>query len=249
MTTPDKLRLDRLLTNRGLAPTRSRARDLIKRGIVSVNGFVEKRAGVEFREDIDIALAEEWSGYVSRGSLKLAAALDAFGFDCADRTALDIGASTGGFTQILLRGGARKVYAVDTGTGQLEASLNEDARVINLEKTDARRLDRELIREPISVIAADVSFISLTKVLPAGLALAAPGAWSVALVKPQFEVGPERVGKGGIVRDEAARREAVASVRAIFEGLSGWRIEGNMPSPIEGQSGNIEYLIGATYAP
>lgn len=236
------------MTIKGLTPTRSRARDLIKRGKVLVGGTVEKRAGLSVPDSADISVAEDWSGYVSRGGLKLAAALDAFGFDPQGRVALDIGASTGGFTQMLLRRGARLVYAVDVGTGQLHPDIAVDPRVVNLEKTDARRLDRALIPEPPAAIAVDVSFISLVKAMPAALALAAPGAWAVALVKPQFEVGREGIGKGGIVRSEALRAGTLDSVAAFFRAQAGWRVEGTLDSPIEGQSGNIEYLLGARHA-
>jgi 23S rRNA (cytidine1920-2'-O)/16S rRNA (cytidine1409-2'-O)-methyltransferase len=244
-----KLRLDQLMTSRGLAPTRSRARDLIKRGVVRVAGRVETRAGVDLPEDAEIAVAEDWGGYVSRGALKLTAALDAFGFACEGRIALDIGASTGGFTQVLLRRGAARVYAVDGGRGQLHADIAGDGRVLNLENTDARSLDGRLISEPVAAITADLSFISLIKALPAALSLAAPGAWAVALIKPQFEAGREHVGKGGIVRDEAVRAAVVERIADFFAAQPGWQVVGTMPSPIAGQSGNAEFLIGARYAP
>jgi len=249
MTERQKIRLDLLLTQHGLAPTRSRARDLIKRGVVIAAGRVETRAGAEFAPDAEIVLTEDWSGYVSRGSLKLEGALEHFGFEFTGRIALDIGASTCGYTQVLLRHGARKVYAVDTGSGQLHADIADDARVVNLEKTDARLLNTSFIPEPPGAITADVSFISLIKALPAGLMLAAPGAWAVVLVKPQFEAGPDRVGKGGIVRDETVRAEVLAAIRDFFNAQPGWSVTGEMASPISGQSGNIEYLIGARYAP
>ena len=249
MNESQKTRLDQLLTDKGLAPTRSRARDLIKRGAVLVGGRVEKRAGVGVAESVDIAVAEAWSGYVSRGGLKLAAALDAFGFEPLGRVALDIGASTGGFTQMLLRRGATRVYAVDVGSGQLHPDVAGDPRTVNLERTDARRLDHTLVPEPPGAITADVSFISLVKAMPAALALAAPGAWLVALVKPQFEVGREGVAKGGIVRSEALRQAALETVAEFFRAQAGWRVEGTLQCPIEGQSGNIEYLLGARYAP
>jgi 23S rRNA (cytidine1920-2'-O)/16S rRNA (cytidine1409-2'-O)-methyltransferase len=243
-----KTRLDQLMILKGLAQTRSRARDLIKRGVVLVAGKVERRAGVALPPEADLTVAEEWSGYVSRGALKLAAALDAFGFEAQGRVALDIGASTGGFTQELLRRGASRVYAVDVGTGQLNPGIAADPRVVNLENTDARALDRAVVRHAPTAITADVSFISLAKAMPAALALAAPGAWLVVLVKPQFEVGREGLGKGGIVRSEALRQDALHAVAGFFNAQPGWRIEGTMPSPIEGQSGNIEYLLGARYA-
>jgi 23S rRNA (cytidine1920-2'-O)/16S rRNA (cytidine1409-2'-O)-methyltransferase len=249
VTDSEKIRLDILLTLRGLAATRSRARDLIKRGLVLVAGRVETRPGVDLAADAQVGVVEDWSGYVSRGALKLAAALDHFGFACEGRAALDVGASTGGFTQILLRRGARRVWAADVGTGQLHPDIAADPRVVNLEGTDARTLGPALVPAPVDAIVADVSFISLAKALPAALALAAPDAWAIALVKPQFEVGREHVGKGGIVRSEAAREVALADVVRFFEAQPGWRVAGTMPSPIEGQSGNREYLLGARHEP
>jgi 23S rRNA (cytidine1920-2'-O)/16S rRNA (cytidine1409-2'-O)-methyltransferase len=242
------MRLDQLLTERGLAPSRSRARDLILRGLVSANGRKVERPGAPVPEDAEIAIGEAWSGYVSRGALKLAAALEAFGFDPSGRVALDIGASTGGFTQTLLRGGAARVYAVDVGRGQLDASLRADPRVVGLEGTDARALTRGLIPEAVGAITADLSFISLTKALAPGFALAAPGAWAVLLVKPQFEAGREAVGKGGIVRSEAARAEALRGVETFIAGLPGWTTLPTIPSPITGGDGNVEYLLGARHA-
>jgi 23S rRNA (cytidine1920-2'-O)/16S rRNA (cytidine1409-2'-O)-methyltransferase len=159
--------------------------------------------------------------------------------------ALDVGASTGGFTQVLLERGARKVYAVDVGHGQLHASLAADPRVVALEGFDARKLTRTVVAEPVGIITADVSFISLAKALGTALELAARGCMLVALVKPQFEVGPDRVGKGGIVRDEAARADALQAVSAWIAEQRGWRIAGSIESPITGGSGNVEYLIGA----
>ena len=249
MDNSPKTRLDQLMTIKGLAPTRSRARDLIKRGAVLVGGKVEKRAGVTLPAGADISVTEAWSGYVSRGSLKLAAALDEFRYDPRGAVALDIGASTGGFTQVLLRRGAKQVYAVDVGNGQLHPDIAGDPRVVNLENTDARRLDGVLVPEPPVAITADVSFISLGKALPAALALAEPGAWLVALVKPQFEVGRDGIGKGGIVRSEALRGAALETVAEFIRAQAGWRVEGTLQSPIDGQSGNIEYLLGARYAP
>lgn len=249
MTNALKLRLDNLIVERGLAPTRSRARDLIKRGLVTVGGKLEKRGGIELALDTEIAVDEDWSGYVSRGALKLSAALDHFGFLSEGRIALDLGASTGGFTQTLLIRGARHVYAVDVGRAQLHNDLIDEARVTSLENTDARDLHSGIVPEPVEAIAADVSFISLTKVLPAALALAAPGCWLVALVKPQFEAGREHVSKNGIVRDEAARQEALDGVVGFLTAQAGWEIAGSLISPITGQSGNTEYLLGARCAP
>jgi 23S rRNA (cytidine1920-2'-O)/16S rRNA (cytidine1409-2'-O)-methyltransferase len=239
-----KTRLDRLLVETGLAETRSRAADLIRRGCVTVGGRAELRPGAQVAPGDELAVSPEASRHVSRGGLKLKAALDAFGFEPEARVALDIGASTGGFTEVLLARGAAKVYAVDVGSGQLHAKLRADPRVVSLEGTDARNLDRSAIGEAVSAIVADVSFISLALALPAALRLAAPGAWLVALVKPQFEAGREAVGKGGIVRSEAARQQAVEKVRAWLE-EAGWEVAGTIDSPIRGGSGNEEYLIGA----
>jgi 23S rRNA (cytidine1920-2'-O)/16S rRNA (cytidine1409-2'-O)-methyltransferase len=241
------MRLDQLLTERGLVPSRSRARDLIKRGAVRAGGKVVTRPGIDVAEDAELAVEEAWSGYVSRGALKLTAALEAFGLCPRGRIALDIGASTGGFTQALLRDGATRVYAVDVGRDQLHVELRHDERVASLEETDARTLNRSLVPDPVGAITVDVSFISLTKVLPAAFALAAPGAWAVLLVKPQFEAGREAVGKGGIVRSEAARADALASVGRFVAAQPGWSIAGSMVSPITGQSGNVEYLLGARH--
>jgi 23S rRNA (cytidine1920-2'-O)/16S rRNA (cytidine1409-2'-O)-methyltransferase len=238
-------RLDKMLVARGLAETRSRARDLILRGEVRVAGDIETRPAAHVLEGKVIEVAAGAAANVSRGAVKLAAALDTFAFNPAGRTALDVGASTGGFTQVLLARGAVRVYAVDVGRGQLHERVRTDARVVALEATDARDLDRAHVPEPVAAVVADVSFISLRKALPAALALAAPGAWLVALIKPQFELGPASVGKGGIVRDAVARREAVARVTDWIRQDAGWRIAGVIVSPLRGGSGNEEYLLGA----
>lgn len=241
------MRLDQTLVTRGLAPSRARAQDLIKRGFVLVGGTVCNKPAFDVRDNLIVAIAPEAPGYVSRGAEKLSAALEGFGFDPNGCTALDIGASTGGFTEVLLEQGARCVYAVDVGTDQLHARLKNDPRVISLENIDARALTPNEIPEKISAIVVDVSFISVTKVLGAVLSFAAPGAWMVILVKPQFEVGRDNVGSGGIVRDEAARHGALASVREWIGAQPGWRIVGDMSSPILGGSGNAEFLLGARY--
>jgi 23S rRNA (cytidine1920-2'-O)/16S rRNA (cytidine1409-2'-O)-methyltransferase len=241
-----KTRLDRLLVETGLAETRSRAADLIRRGCVTVAGKPALKPGALVAPGEELAVSLEASRHVSRGALKLEAALDAFGFDPKGRVALDIGASTGGFTEVLLARGAAKIYAVDVGSFQLHDRLRDDPRVVSLEGTDARDLGRPAIGEEVTAIVADVSFISLTLALPAVLRLAAPGAWLVALVKPQFEAGREAVGKGGIVRSEAARIKAVEKVRAFIE-KAGWEVVGLIDSPIRGGSGNAEYLIGARF--
>ena len=238
-------RLDKALVAKGLAETRSRARDLILRGQVRVAGEVATRPAAHVDVDAAVEVAAGAAAQVSRGAVKLAAALDAFGFDAAGAVALDVGASTGGFTQVLLERGAARVYAVDVGRGQLHERLRSDPRVVVLEETDARDLDRALVPEPVGAIVADVSFVSLLKVLPGALALAGAGAWLVALVKPQFEVGPAGVGRGGIVRDAALRQEAVARVADWIAAEPGWRLVGVIPSPIRGGSGNEEFLLGA----
>jgi 23S rRNA (cytidine1920-2'-O)/16S rRNA (cytidine1409-2'-O)-methyltransferase len=238
-------RLDVVLVERGLAPSRSRARDLIKYGKVLVDRQVCTKAGAEVGVEQMLTLEPASVGGVSRGGAKLAAALDAFGFKPKGRIALDVGASTGGFTEVLLERGAAKVYAVDVGHGQLHTRLKADPRVVSMEECDARSLTRELIPEPVGAIVADVSFISLAKALPAPLELAAPGAWLVALVKPQFEAGRARIGKRGIVRDERARHAAVEEVRAWLAAQESWRVVGVVPSPIRGGSGNEEFLMGA----
>lgn len=242
------MRLDIALVERGLAPTRSRARDLIRSGQVRVDEEICTKAGAEVRADEALTLLDAGAARaVSRGGQKLAAALSAFEFDPAGCVALDVGASTGGFTQVLLDRGALKVYAADVGHGQLHPSLKSDARVVSLEGLDARRLTRDTVPEPVNAITADVSFISLIKALGPALELAAPGAFLVALVKPQFEVGPERIGKGGIVRDVSARDGALQSVTAWLASQPGWRVAGSIPSPVKGGSGNVEFLIGALH--
>lgn len=232
---------------RGLAATRARARDLIKRGLVRIDGAAGDKPARMTRENAILEISGDANRYVSRGAEKLISALDAFGYDPEGRRALDIGASTGGFTQVLLERGAAHVTSVDVGSGQLHADLRGDPRVRALENTDARNLSLELIAQPVTAIVADVSFISLTKSLPAALKLAAPGCWLMALVKPQFEAGPDAVGKGGVVRDEAVRQRAMEDVRAWLDHQPGWQVTGVIPSPIKGGDGNIEFLIGARY--
>ena len=238
-------RLDLALVARGLVATRAKARDLIARGEVRVDGEVASKPAMGVREVQTIAVDAQAAAQVSRGAVKLAAALEHFGLDASGRTALDVGASTGGFTQTLLERGADRVYAVDVGKGQLHAALAGDPRVVSLEDCDARVLDRALVPEAIGAIVADVSFISLKKALPAALALAAAGCWLVALVKPQFEVGREGIGKGGVVRDATLRERALTDVRDWLAAQPGWSVLGSMPSPIEGGSGNAEFLIAA----
>jgi 23S rRNA (cytidine1920-2'-O)/16S rRNA (cytidine1409-2'-O)-methyltransferase len=238
-------RLDVAMVEQGLAASRARAQDLIRRGLVQVSGRVQSKAGAAIAPGAQITVAAGVADYVSRGALKLRAALEHFQFSADGIVALDIGASTGGFTEVLLMEGALRVYAVDVGHGQLHPRLAQDARVVALERCDARSLDRTRIPDSIGAIVADVSFISLSKALPAALALAGERTWMVALVKPQFEVGRAAVGKGGIVRDAAARARAVSQVREWVETQPAWRVAGVIGSPIAGGSGNEEFLLGA----
>ncbi|MGQ0672041.1 MAG: TlyA family RNA methyltransferase [Hyphomicrobium sp.] len=240
-------RLDDVMVERGLAPTRARAKGLILRGRVRVSGETARKAGQTIAEGAPVELAGAAAPRVSFGGDKLAAALEAFGadFDPEGRTALDIGASTGGFTEVLLARGAARVYAVDVGRGQLHDGLRADPRVIVLEETDARSLNRAQIPETIGALVADVSFISLTKALPAALPLTGVGAWAILLIKPQFEAGPAAVGKGGIVQRAEDRDRAVALVRDWMAAQPGWRVAGVIAAPgLEGRS-NVEYLLGA----
>lgn len=238
-------RLDILLAERGLARSRSEARDLILRGVVRVAGRIAAKPAETHPGDVALEIAEGVGGFVSRAALKLAAALDRFNLSPKGLIALDIGASAGGFTQVLLARGAARVYAVDVGHGQLDARLRADPRVVSLEGADARTLTPALIPQPPGAIVADVSFISLRAALPVPLSLLAPDAWLAALVKPQFELGPDGVDKRGIVRDAGAAQQAVADIAAWLAAQPGWRVLGTMPSPLPGREGNTEYLLAA----
>lgn len=243
-----KRRLDQLLVERGLADNRTRAQAVIMAGLVTVGGARADKAGALVASDAAIEVKGKEHPYVSRGGLKLAAALDRFAIDPKGLVCLDVGASTGGFTDVLLRRGALKVYAVDVGHGQLAWSLRGDPRVVVLERTNARHLTRELVPEAPQLIVCDASFIGLETVLPASLALAAPGAFVVALIKPQFEVGPGKVGKGGIVRDPELHRQVCDRISAWLGAQPGWSVLGVEPSPIEGADGNREFLVAARRA-
>lgn len=244
MTASQRQRLDQVLVLRGLVQSRSRARDLIARGAVLVAGDVASKAGQLVSSEAEIVVDDAANAYVARSGAKLLAALRAFGFGCEGVTALDVGASTGGFTQVLLENGSPRVYAVDVGHGQLDERLAQDARVVSLEGQDARSLTDEQVPEQVGGIVVDVSFISLDKVLPHVVKFAAPGCWLVALIKPQFELGRDALGKGGIVRDAGGAEEAISKVRGVLVSL-GWHVEDAMPSPLPGKKGNVEYLIGA----
>ena len=241
-----KLRLDQLLVDRGAFASRARAQAAIRAGLVRGGGAVIDKPSANVAADSGIEIAGDVHDYVSRGALKLERALKTFEIDPAGKTCLDLGASTGGFTEVLLRGGALKICAVDVGTGQLHPKIIADPRVVNLEKTHARDLTAALIPDPIDVIVCDVSFISLKKALPFAMALAAPGARLIALIKPQFEVGRSRLGKGGIVKPGYENTYGVCiDISAWFREQPGWKPLGYMESPIEGGDGNKEFLIGA----
>ncbi|MEQ9618873.1 MAG: TlyA family RNA methyltransferase [Deltaproteobacteria bacterium] len=242
--TKNKKRLDILLVERGLAETRTRARSLIMSGNVYVGGERIDKAGSLVGEGADISVKESTLRYVSRGGLKLEAALESFEIDVSGKTALDIGSSTGGFTDCLLQSGAAKVYAVDVGYGQLDWRLRNDSRVVVLEKLNARYLRPEDIGEKVDLVAVDVSFISLTMIIPPAADVLKPGGVLIALVKPQFEVGKGEVGKGGIVRDEAKHRKVIEKIENFVKDL-GFDINGVIPSPVLGAEGNREFLIAA----
>jgi len=236
-----KPRLDDLLVTRGLAPNRTRARADIMAGRVRVAGQVVAKAGTRVPADAELS-CQAPPPFVGRGGLKLRAALDAFGIDPAGRAVLDAGASTGGFTDCLLQRGARAVLAVDVGHGQLDPRLAADPRVTVMDRTNVRHLTPAELPGPVDLVVADLSFISLTAVLPTLRALLAPGGEMVLLVKPQFEVGRGNVGKGGIVRDPALREAAVERVAEAARAL-GLEAVGRLPSPVTGAKGNVEYLL------
>jgi 23S rRNA (cytidine1920-2'-O)/16S rRNA (cytidine1409-2'-O)-methyltransferase len=239
-----KARLDQLLVARGLAETRARAQALILAGRVFKGEERLDKPGVQVPIGLDITVRVV-DDHVSRGAHKLIAGLDAFAVDPAGLVCLDVGASTGGFTDVLLRRGAARVYAVDVGYGQLDARLRSDPRVVVLERTNARHLGVAQIPEPVDLVVCDASFISLRLVLPAPLALTRPKAWLVALIKPQFEVGKGLVGKGGVVRDPALHEAVCDEIQGWLGGLPRWRVLGVVPSPLLGPAGNREFLIGA----
>ncbi len=239
----NKERLDKLLVSCGLVPSRERARALILAGKVVVDDHTVDKAGTLVAADAELRLKGADIPYVSRGGLKLAAALDALALEVAGAVAIDVGASTGGFTDCLLQRGAARVYAVDVGYGQLAWTLREDPRVINLERTNIRDLTSERLPERPTLAVIDASFISLDKVLPPTLALLADGALLVALIKPQFEVGRGQVGKGGVVRDPDQHARVIDQVRKNAAGF-GCRVLGVVESPVLGAKGNREFLIG-----
>jgi len=237
-----KQRLDQLLVERQLAESADQAQRLIMAGLVYVDGQKADKAGMAFRENASIDVREVLR-YVSRGGLKLERALEYFPFQAEGKICLDVGASTGGFTDVLLQNGAEKVYAVDVGHGQLHYRLQHDERVINLEKTHVRKLTSTLIPEHVDALVIDTSFISLTRVLPCAWPFVKSGGWCVALIKPQFEVEAKYLDRG-VVRDDEHRQEAIEKVLAMTGELDGAEIIGVTESPIHGPKGNVEFLLG-----
>jgi len=240
-----KTRLDQLLVDRGLAESRAHAQAMVLAGEVFTGERRLDKPGQPVAPDLAVEIRRRTGAWVSRGALKLIGALDHFALDPTGAVALDIGASTGGFTEVLLARGAVRVYAVDVGHGQLHARLRADPRVVVLERTNARHLTRDQVTEPVDLVVSDASFISLTLVLPPALALARAGARLVALIKPQFEAGRSEVAKGGVVRDPSVHEAVCGRIRAWLNEEMGWAVDGIAPSPITGPKGNREFLLVA----
>lgn len=245
MSKIEKSRVDQLLVDRGLVESKAKAQALIMAGKVYSDTVRMDKPGHKVSVEIPLEVKGQDHPWVSRGGVKLAHGLEHFSINPTGMTCLDVGASTGGFTDVLLQNGARKVYAVDVGHGQLAWKLREDVRVVVLEKTNARHLTLEQIPEPISLIVCDASFIGLQTVLPASLELAASGAYLIALIKPQFEVGKDQIGKGGVVRDPELHQAVCEKIKNWLDGFDGWGVIGITESPLKGPEGNIEFLIAA----
>jgi 23S rRNA (cytidine1920-2'-O)/16S rRNA (cytidine1409-2'-O)-methyltransferase len=239
-----KSRADQMLVDRGLAESRARAQALILAGLVFSGERKVGKAGEGLAPDAPLEVRGREHPWVSRGGIKLAHGLDHFGWEVAGAVALDVGSSTGGFTDVLLQRGAAKVFAVDVGTNQLAWSLRQDPRVVVHEKTNARYLTADIVTEPVDIIVCDASFIGLAKVLDTALDFARPGGRLLALIKPQFEAERGEIGKGGVVRDPAVHARVCDAAAAWLRGR-GWRVEGVTASPITGPEGNVEFLIGA----
>lgn len=240
-----KIRADQALVDRGLVESKSKAQALIMAGVVFSEERRIDKPGQQITEETPLDVRGQDHPWVSRGGLKLEKGLAAFSIDPTGMTALDVGSSTGGFTDVLLQNGAARVYAVDVGRGQLHWKLRTDERVIVMESTNARSLTREMVPDAVDMVVCDASFIGLEKVLPAALALARPGAWLVALIKPQFQVGKGEVGKGGVVRDPELHERVCDEVTAWLSEDAGWTVIGIVESPITGPQGNVEFLIAA----
>jgi 23S rRNA (cytidine1920-2'-O)/16S rRNA (cytidine1409-2'-O)-methyltransferase len=243
-----KLRADQALVERGLVESRTRAQALILAGKVFSGERRVEKAGQALAADAPLEVRGQDHPWVSRGGLKLDHAMTAFGLSAQRLVCLDIGASTGGFTDVLLHHGAARVHAVDVGHGQLAWKLRTDPRVVVHEKTNARHLDAAAIGETAGALVCDASFIGLRTLLPAPLSLCAPGAWAVALIKPQFEAGPNQVGAHGVVRDPAVHEAVCETVRTWWAARPGWQVRGLTESPIRGPEGNVEFLIHAEYS-
>lgn len=239
-----KIRLDQLIVDRNLAESKTRAQALVMAGHVFIGDVKAQKPGQQVAEDAAVQVKGSDHPWVSRGGIKLAHALDEFDIDVSGKVAMDVGSSTGGFTDVLLTNGAARVYAVDSGTNQLAWKLRQDERVIVHEQTSARILTRDHIPEPVDIIVCDASFISLAKVLETPLTFARTGAELVALIKPQFEAGRDEVGKGGVVRDEAVHSRVCAEVK-MWLVEKNWTVHGLTTSPITGPQGNVEFLIWA----
>ncbi len=244
---PKKCRLDVALVERGLADDTKRAQALIMAGVVYRDTVRLDKPSIMTKPDDNLTVKDKGHPWVSRGGVKLAHGLEHFGLSPTDRICVDVGASTGGFSDVLLTGDAAKVYAVDVGHGQLDWKIRNDDRVVVLEKTNARYLDASLIPEPLDAIVCDASFIGLRTVLPAAMSLASTGAFLIALIKPQFEVAREQVGERGVVRDAALHREVCETIEDWMANCEGWQTLGITQSPIKGPEGNVEFLIGARY--
>lgn len=240
-----KKRVDVLLVDRGLVESRTKAQALIMAGLVFNKEQRVNKAGDMVREDTELSVKQQPHPWVSRGGIKLDHALSSFNLSPQGLNCIDVGASTGGFTDVLLTNGANKVYAVDVGHGQLAWKIRSDERVVVHEKCNARYLTAEIIPEPVQVIVCDASFISLKTVLPAALSLCQSGGWAVALIKPQFEAGREHVGSKGVVRDPAIHEKVCQEIKSWWETLENWDILGIETSPITGPEGNVEFLIAA----
>lgn len=242
-----KIRLDQLIVDRGLAESKTRAQALVMAGHVFVGDMKAQKPGQQIAEDAAVSVRGSDHPWVSRGGIKLAHALEEFGIDVTGQVAIDVGSSTGGFTDVLLTNGAARVYAVDSGTNQLAWKLRQDARVVVHEQTSARILTDAHITEDIDLVVCDASFIGLAKVLERPLSFVRPGGQLIALIKPQFEAGREEVGKGGVVRDEAVHARVCDEVSAWLT-QSGWDVLGLTTSPITGPQGNVEFLVWAKKA-
>ncbi len=241
------LRLDQALVERGLASSRSKAQALISDGCVLLNGSAVRKASQKVQEDSHLSITGPNDDWVGRGALKLSAALEYFQIDPANMIAADIGASTGGFCEVLLRQNVRKIYAVDVGRDQLHPRIKNDPRVIDLSGVNAKGITADVIPDQLNLVVSDVSFISLKKALPATLQLCLNGAVLLALVKPQFEAGREHIGKGGIVRNEQIQEQVRADLANWINTQPGWQSLGTTKSPITGSDGNQEFLLGARY--